>query len=175
MPWCLLWQIRDSKAQSRPSYRAPSWSWASVEGTAWHDLSEFGYLCDIEVPASIFWCDTELTADLAPYGQVSGGRLQMMTLVKEILDFSIIDDIIILSDPEFNFRKSAVMYAIDVEGRQCCKPGLGHTIVVCCIVKMPSLAEVMGPYKEWSEFRGLILREGRGQHYARIGLLSFSY
>jgi hypothetical protein len=36
MPWCLLWSrnsnVPDNEARLRPSYRAPTWSWASIDG-----------------------------------------------------------------------------------------------------------------------------------------------
>jgi Heterokaryon incompatibility protein (HET) len=36
MPWCLLWSrngnLPNNEARLRPAYRAPSWSWASIEG-----------------------------------------------------------------------------------------------------------------------------------------------
>ncbi|KAI8933211.1 hypothetical protein NX059_009846 [Plenodomus lindquistii] len=71
-PSNLLWErALGSNPMSRPAYRAPSWSWASIEGPVDWMQSDEG--CEHLV--EILSCTTELAYSFAPFGEVSNGQL----------------------------------------------------------------------------------------------------
>jgi hypothetical protein len=82
----LLWHIQDSS--SRPvGYRAPSWSWASVDGlisaryregklkSGVHDIRQ----------VTILECKVTLASQDLPYGQVQAGVLKLKGLMREVI------------------------------------------------------------------------------------------
>ena len=82
LDWLMWRRSRTSTSLARPkAYRAPSWSWASVEGEVeWNsDQRRMGssteVLSDVIYRASIVEARTTPTSD--PYGSVSGGHIQI--------------------------------------------------------------------------------------------------
>lgn len=71
----LLWKLYSSPAHKSETYRAPSWSWASVDGTVYFDGSfQYGSLslaCEVLEAR----CETSTKDD---YGQVCDGKLVLM-------------------------------------------------------------------------------------------------
>ncbi|KAH9846406.1 heterokaryon incompatibility protein-domain-containing protein [Lenzites betulinus] len=66
----LLWRV--SAARSRPAaFRAPSWSWAAVDGK----VSRFLFIPGFHKLAEVIRCDVLLKEDSLPFGEVSGGSL----------------------------------------------------------------------------------------------------
>jgi hypothetical protein len=85
LPNNLMWRVCGEKAGLRPSsYRAPSWSWASVEGSINPDY--FGWETSHRTLLTISECALALVSPMLPYGSVSsgyitaGGRLRKMNL-----------------------------------------------------------------------------------------------
>jgi hypothetical protein len=79
----LLWYSKENEPLSRPqSYRAPSWSWASVDGPV-----DFFSINAGQVPTdTIDFEDGEHWIDLAgkdPYGRVKGGTLTLKGYIRE--------------------------------------------------------------------------------------------
>jgi len=72
LPHALLWKIEPQNA--RPvEYRAPTWSWASVDGlVTWCDQR---WANDFKYTAEVLSVDVRTVSD--EFGQVSGGRLVM--------------------------------------------------------------------------------------------------
>ncbi|TVY68859.1 hypothetical protein LSUE1_G007031 [Lachnellula suecica] len=65
----------------RPAtYRAPSWSWASVDGAV-----VLENLCDSEMRVEVLECSVELVSPLLPYGAVSSGHLTVRGRIIEQL------------------------------------------------------------------------------------------
>jgi Heterokaryon incompatibility protein (HET) len=73
----LLWQIFKPSPRLK-EYRAPSWSWASVDGEILSPLDE-RTITDFEVLA----CDVNLVSDMLPLGAVTGGRLKVKGVVRK--------------------------------------------------------------------------------------------
>lgn len=74
----LLWHPVTPNARRPTTERAPSWSWASVDGPvvvpSWENrLTEYGAVKDWEV---------DLLVEAAPYGAVSGGRMTLAAKVQ---------------------------------------------------------------------------------------------
>lgn len=64
-------EYRD-KLQKPDTYRAPSWSWTSIEGPIGFDYCSFG-----SIIASVLEVEVHISSPLNPYGQVSGGSLKI--------------------------------------------------------------------------------------------------
>lgn len=70
----LLWRVRDPTDPEFPTrYRAPSWSWAAVDGQSICDFFPRGP--EIVVGAKVIRCDVILKDLELPFGEVTGGSL----------------------------------------------------------------------------------------------------
>jgi len=175
MPLNLLWSVTPMVLKSRPLYRAPSWSWASVDQEAdvygYRLLSQCHPSC---YPAEIIQCNIQLASSAAPYGQVLGGELRIESLVKDIPHYSISDGEITLSDPEYRVERTGGLDAIEPDLTQPREPGSGFTISLLLIIRLPS-TEVEWDAAEEGNFGwlyGLILRKRDGETVvSRIGVL----
>jgi len=77
LPLQLLWRLWGEPAR-RPEYRAPSWSWASVDG--WVMLQREADTRRIAI--EVLGCFTDPVHPLAPYGAVKSGYLTVVGRVK---------------------------------------------------------------------------------------------
>ncbi|KAL7958577.1 heterokaryon incompatibility domain-containing protein [Trichoderma compactum] len=81
LPDCLLWYINPSETAPRPSkYRAPSWSWAAVDGgivsnAGWSTMQ----LC------TVVHCHVVPKRDLNIYGEVVSGVLDLDVIVRLVI------------------------------------------------------------------------------------------
>ena len=71
LPQDLLWDVRHRHPRPR-EYRAPSWSWAAIDG----DPSRISTVNE-SFSLELLQCRTELESPAAPYGAVKGGNLVM--------------------------------------------------------------------------------------------------
>lgn len=72
----LLWQVSGGV---RPAvYRAPSWSWAAVDGAISYPAPGGEKAC-----AYVSSCETKLASNSAPYGSVTGGSLTLRCRIKK--------------------------------------------------------------------------------------------
>lgn len=84
LPRGLLWRLSGNPAKSplrsRPSkYRAPSWSWASVDGgIEHHSVHRLKAVCEV------VRCNAVLARPNILYGQVIGGRLVLDVVLREV-------------------------------------------------------------------------------------------
>ncbi|KAI8713021.1 hypothetical protein NCS52_01245200 [Fusarium sp. LHS14.1] len=69
LPQDLLWDVRQRHPRPK-GFRAPSWSWAAVDGDPARISTENGSLS-----LEVLECHTELKSPAAPYGAVTGGHL----------------------------------------------------------------------------------------------------
>ncbi|CAK7218432.1 hypothetical protein SBRCBS47491_003507 [Sporothrix bragantina] len=73
LPRGLFWYLSDLTRRPRPpAYRAPSWSWAAVDGKIRYPSSRTGAE---SVTLEVLECSVELVSPIVPYGAVKGGRL----------------------------------------------------------------------------------------------------
>jgi hypothetical protein len=78
----LLWEVehRDGKAATRANNGSPSWSWASVRAKITHQLHEMFWIEQPDIDPKFFLREAKL-ATSNPFGQVSGGRIQVSGFV----------------------------------------------------------------------------------------------
>jgi hypothetical protein len=189
MPLNLLWHldIGHTNDQSRSKYRAPSWSWASVDGkigTPDHGtLAAYHPAC---YTAHVLQCETQLASNTAPYGQVLSGELQINGLIKEIPRYyvnSTHSDVkareICLEDRNYNIKEDCYLDSLDVDWIDSDRSEANHIIAVLCIVRLPRSEEELNfaEQKRVSGFSwcdtiwGLVLRRrAEDKAYSRIGL-----
>ena len=83
LPTGLLWS-RDfaTTPLTRPQYRAPSWSWASIDSpVVWSKSLPEG---DVGPEAQIIRCQISLSSNLSPFGAVSGGSIEIKGPLKRV-------------------------------------------------------------------------------------------
>jgi hypothetical protein len=95
MPLNLLWYTIYAHSEPRPAYRAPSWSWASIDGGVLipEHKTLSGYHPD-RYTSKVLHVETQLASKSAPYGQVLSGKLRIEGLVKDIQDYWVYDEMI---------------------------------------------------------------------------------
>ncbi|KAF2973209.1 hypothetical protein GQX73_g309 [Xylaria multiplex] len=81
MPGCLLWyQSRGEPAPRPEKYRAPSWSWASVDG----EISSLAVTYTGAV-CTVIHCYAEPKWDVNPYGEVTAGALILNAPLRRVV------------------------------------------------------------------------------------------
>ncbi|KAK5651121.1 hypothetical protein OQA88_13260 [Cercophora sp. LCS_1] len=76
----LLWSPKIPTATRPAGYRAPSWSWASIDGPVTMDTVSWGtQFAKVE-----FW-SVQLFAEIAPYGALTGAHLVLSAKVQPLL------------------------------------------------------------------------------------------
>jgi len=81
----LLWSTDINSRQPRPAkYRAPSWSWAAVDGgvTLAVSMEQWAKYCHYECEVS--HCEAALVNEDSPYGEVTGGHLEIHAVVNRV-------------------------------------------------------------------------------------------
>jgi hypothetical protein len=191
MPLNLLWGSADDypNFQPRSKYRAPSWSWASVDGKilTWTPLVLTAYhpAC---YTADVLRCETQLASDTAPYGQVLGGELQINGLIKEIPRYYVKSAHragkvrqMCLEDRDYNIKEDCELDTLDLDWIDSDGPGTNHIIAVLCIIRLPRSEEEVkfGEQKVDYVFPlckhiwGLVLRRRvEDKAYSRLGRFS---
>jgi hypothetical protein len=178
MPKSLLWYVSIGQKKPRPSYRAPTWSWASVDGRVlvW-GLDHEDELLSPRYSAKVVRCDTQLVSSNAPYGQVSGGEIHIESLVTDIANWSISAGEFHISVPEYDVKATGYCDTIEPDMSVSFEPGSGVTVSLCWIIRLPVSEEELWIEDDkrtmkWQGLHGLILRKKDGEaSYARIGYL----
>jgi len=81
LPHALLWRVLDATLVTRPtSYRAPSWSWALIDGRILPNSTETA-MDGSQLCLEILGSDVDLVSE-DPTGQVQAGSLQARGLMK---------------------------------------------------------------------------------------------
>ena len=89
LPLTLTWKVlNDSRTHSPPGpKRAPSWSWAAVEGASYHDFhfsEEDGEPDYLDSEIEILECETVLHREKLPFGPVTDGFLKLRGKVLDV-------------------------------------------------------------------------------------------
>jgi hypothetical protein len=138
LPYNLHWKRSGSCIHPRPSYRAPSWSWASIKGEVYYPYLTGRNRRDSScLVARVLNCETQLAVSAAPYGQVKGGRLRIEALMKDLLPCSIFWDWIHFPEPEHQFLPWVRLDAHEPDLSRISKLGLCFTISILCIRRLP--------------------------------------
>ena len=160
---------------SRPAYRAPSWSWAALEGPITMGTTERwgGYMyCDL---SEVWKAEATVVAENV-FGQVTGGSLTIFGLTAQAL---------------FNQNELAVLFpwrsreslrltsfrSYDVGGGVAFDVSTDATTSVVPILFLhyrSPVEELGGKYDRGTHIRllGLVLRKTEGGTYQRIGIFS---
>jgi hypothetical protein len=178
MPINLLWYNARQDPCFRPPYRAPSWSWASIDrGVTTFDYNQINSHHPNCYTAAVLSVDVSLASRIAPYGQVMGGKLQIDGLVKHIPNLSMVKDIITLQDPEYEFEEHIMLDAIESSTTSCNRGGISYLISVLCVIRLPrSQEELDFPLQRLNVYRercysksyemcGLVLRRKADEMY----------
>ncbi|KIJ52113.1 hypothetical protein M422DRAFT_88967, partial [Sphaerobolus stellatus SS14] len=83
----LLWSSGAQGFNPRPKYRAPTWSWASIDGLISAEyregeISKVGY--DVQ-KVDIQECTVTLADNKLPFGEVTGGVLKLKGFMKDVV------------------------------------------------------------------------------------------
>jgi hypothetical protein len=174
MPLSLLWGCTGNLIYERPSYRAPSWSWASIDGPIasyfYKNRKEWPLVPPSAIVAKVLECHVQLATPTAPYGQVLGGHIQIEGLLKSVPLSTITDNCCYVSDPAYETSHSKAWTYLDAIEQDMTQPsrisifglvGLQETELECHKNEHGTL-----------DLRWLLLREVEGQGvYSRIGVL----
>jgi hypothetical protein len=183
MPLNLLWYRVYAHSKPRPAYRAPSWSWASIDSGVLipgHETLS-GYHPD-RYTSKVLHVETQLASKSAPYGQVLSGKLRIEGLVKDIQDYWIDDQRIrfrIHDSREESYSFDATKSESDFANLD---PLESHPLIsILCIIRLPRNQDEAsfglqgtGTIMEdtsWHVMYGLILRREKADEetYMRIG------
>jgi hypothetical protein len=82
MPFNFPWHVVASTTRLRPSYRAASWSWASVHGEIFGTTAERSRYHPDCIAAEVAYIKTQLASNKASFGQVLNGELHIEGLIK---------------------------------------------------------------------------------------------
>jgi hypothetical protein len=171
MPLNLLWYTRAESTHPRPKYRAPSWSWASVDSFIKYD--EQRYLTANHpscFTSKVLQVDVQLATGSASYGRVVGGTLNMQGLLKHIPEYEFGQgaNSISLRDSQYRLKKSFPLDAEESDMSYPCGPESGYLVYVLCLIRMPRNHEEM-------DFRKRILipneKYGASQVHSMYGLI----
>jgi hypothetical protein len=188
LPYGLLWYRRsDDLPEHRPEYRAPSWSWISIDGAVW--IPPYKHLIPSLpdcVVASVENCYVLHKSPSNPYGEVVGGRLQITAPIVEVLDYYIAPSgCIYLQDLGNHFITACEgsADALDLSLALPLTPKSGFKLVLLCIIRLPQTQNevqhaerMMEDYecrKPFSAYYLILLQREETDPYSRIGLLHF--
>lgn len=80
----LLWATSEGEIAKRPvRYRAPSWSWAAIDGRL--DWPSYDRLIGTEILCTLLDVEVQPLRSKQPYGAVTAGRIKVYGQVKQVL------------------------------------------------------------------------------------------
>lgn len=158
LPYNLAWNLdRSFQANvphKRPKFRAPSWSWASVDDKIYH----WRAIRTEEWCVELISCTTVLGSPIALFGEVLSGQLQIRGLLRKIPYYKIRGSTITLLDLDFHLLWKRILDAIEVDshtGSSSCN----HTVFLFCL------------FQDKQELEALILLKRASENvYTRIGI-----
>jgi hypothetical protein len=158
LPAALMWEKISEEKFPRPLiYRAPSWSWAAIDG----NVENFWQSVPVDPYLSVVSHAIQLVEPAAPFGAVLSGRLTLKGLLKETLWDG--GRLFSTSSADTQYLVSTAVDAVETE--------FSHEetsfINVWCLQ--------IHPFNELSQRgpSGLILARERGQTFRRLGTFSF--
>ncbi|KAH7071492.1 heterokaryon incompatibility protein-domain-containing protein [Paraphoma chrysanthemicola] len=187
-PLSLLWaRSSDDIPAPRPPYRAPSWSWASIESPVWTPpywpLIAGRQNCLV---ASVKECVVHYKSQVNPYGEVVGGFLRITAPVVEVVDWFIAESgCIYLQDlgDHFLYVQEGIADALDTSLTYPLTPKSGYKMLLLCIIRLPATeAEVESVERAMQDhglapmhscFYLILLKAAGADSYTRVGLLRF--
>ncbi|KAH8742456.1 hypothetical protein BGZ57DRAFT_779484, partial [Hyaloscypha finlandica] len=157
LPAALMWEHSPGQFTHRPlEYRAPSWSWAAIDGTV--DTVQEWKLVDPNL--SIVACTTQVATPSAPFGAVVYGRLVLKGFVRPARWDGY--QLVSMTSPQTEYWASTTADALKSEAFD----GTGFKNVCCLHIYCFDETKHQGP-------SGLILIEGHQKTFKRVGTFSF--
>jgi hypothetical protein len=159
LPLGLLWLNEHPSEQQDHAYRAPSWSWASLNGSiAWHRHMLTAVDPDFQVRSS----QVELAHAEGPYGAVSSGSLNVQGhLGKGTFSLNMPNDFEFQHIEAINLENAEISWDYD---------GLGSSVgipeISCLQICKFDKTKRLGP-------SGLLLVKVDEKQYRRVGLFHF--
>lgn len=174
LPRDLLWDVRDRNPRPE-TFRAPSWSWAAIDGDP-ALISLENKSCILEV----LECHTELKNPAAPYGGITGGHLVVRGRLRRAVLSGIKGRIFTFAGmPQSTKVKLATLFHIvepDREGAEAWIPmsfdALEQEFQDDADMDI-ALLEVCG--HESGASYGLVLRPVGPQRFSRLGVFAYLY
>jgi hypothetical protein len=157
LPSALMWENISIRFQRPLSNRAPSWSWAAIDGS----VETFNRSVPVDPYLSIISHDIQLVEPTAPFGAVFSGRLILQGFLREALwDGS---ELFSSSSKDSKYLASTVEDAIE-SGLY--NESSVYITVWCLQIRHFDESRHSGP-------SGLILARVSGQTFKRLGTFSF--
>lgn len=162
----LSWRSWSSTLHPRPTeYRAPSWSWASVDGMVMMHEDHFTLLPTISYECDIIECKVELRSQRQPFGQVTSGYIKLNAVMGKVRWGPRRDTLIepgsLYNDTPRSPPNPAHVVTPDCEG------DCGEEVWFL-VLRLGKQSESRGP---WA--RGLLVVPcNSGGHFRRVGVLS---
>jgi Heterokaryon incompatibility protein (HET) len=173
---CLAWytgHYEEGLVRRSSEYRAPTWSWASIDtGVGW-DLRKDKPKMDLLIPTEVLHCQVEPLYSMAPFGEVRAGTVELRGLVRdldwdggvELLDAD--GDLLVKALPDVTVETLNV--DADGQGQQQVDFHMGqYEKGVNAIVRRVSCIPVTDHFS-------LILERQRDGKYVRLGVLDFYF
>lgn len=158
LPAGLMWENIGQLFQRPVRSRAPSWSWAAIDGR----VESFGQWLLVDPHLSIVSHATQLVEPTAPFGAVLSGRLTLKGLLREVLWDGI--SLFSMSSTDTGYlattREDALLESEFSSSRT------GFIAVWCLQIYSFDESTHRGP-------SGLILAPDCGQTFKRLGVFSF--
>jgi hypothetical protein len=156
----------------RPAFRAPTWSWVAVDGAI--DYPSELIHPDRVVAKLVSWT-VQLTASIAPFGQVTGGQLTLEAPLLSHVEHKMDETTISLHPAGFS-SFSGDLDALEPDFSDQ-RPDAGYTVSLLCIAGLPETlkqspptADQDGEYPQEWRIAGLVLAQEPGSDvYSRIG------
>ncbi|OAL06740.1 HET-domain-containing protein [Phaeosphaeriaceae sp. SRC1lsM3a] len=160
----LVWQVESEPPLPRPStYRAPSWSWAAVDGPVNISASPDGRYDESLASAEIVQCDVELKHEVLPFGEVVSARLVIRGPVRGAKWYFLREELQIDGHDKVATEATAQRDAMEVDWASS-SDAFRHVELLEVFAQTDMLAS-----------RGLILdRGGQSEQYSRVGYFAFT-
>jgi hypothetical protein len=164
LPHALLWKVVDPASVTSPSaYRAPSWSWASIDGRILPNSTE-ATLDTCHLCLDILSSDVDLVSEDST-GAVKGGSLQVCGLMKratmcnESKSLILVEELLQDDEKHSTLGMSNLLFFPDTEEFD---SNIGSREIFCLLVQTRS-----------SNLDGLVIlsaNDGCPDHFRRLGL-----
>lgn len=174
MPIHLIWRKAGSADfLPRPEYRAPTWSWASLNSQTL--ILSVSKVAPDSIKARLVDFDIQLSSTHVPFGEVTGGYIELEAPVKEIPYFKITMRRIYLLDLDFQMIWKTPTDAVESDEILDIKSGQGHTIFLLSLVEetLHHMFHKMGIVPGSAQHYCLVLLKRKGEHACtRLGLFN---
>ena len=182
----LMWSLHSStNYQQSPEWRAPSWSWASVDNAV-----RYGRIDSDAIPlAEVIKCTVQPTSEKLPYGEVTGGSLEIRSFLfvieKAQIQSALEKERLGTAPPDkkkvaWNWShwskqllESALNNAAASENQapEPEPPERAYALALFQGSRAKTLVADLGnnQWRSWMSFSGLLLEQTGDGHYRRIG------